>query len=113
MVRLTSRRLPNRNCSQALIVEEFVHTERIESDNYFFSDHNGGSGIAAVSAHHFEHGRLVMAHVAFFVDDTSRREVGLNKLARWSTGLGEEENARHQDCWLSVSDCRALSTLKQ
>jgi hypothetical protein len=54
-----------------------------------------------------------MAHVAFFVDDTSRREVGLNKLARWSTGLGEEENARHQDCWLSVSDCRALSTLKQ
>ena len=96
-----------------VIVQEFVHTERIESDNYFFSDDNGGSGIAAVSTHHFEYGRLVMAHVAFFVDDASRREVGLNELARRSTGLGEEENAWHQGCWLTVSDCRPVSALKQ
>ena len=73
-----------------MFIEQFVQTGGVETDYDFFSDDHGGSDATLVGADEFEDGGLAAAYVAFFVDDASRREVGLNELARGSTGLREK-----------------------
>jgi hypothetical protein len=58
--------------------KNFVEAGGVETYQDFFTDDQGWSRTAAVGAHEFEYRGLVAAYVALFVDDASRREVGLN-----------------------------------
>lgn len=76
-----------------MLIEQLVKPFGVETDHNFFPNDYRGSGTAAIGANKFEHGGLITADVAFFVEDASRREVGLYKLAGRSTGLREEQDA--------------------
>ena len=78
-----------------VFVQQLVHAGGIEADDHFFVDNNGGRGVAAVGAHQFEDRFCIPTDVALLVYDASRREVGLNKLAGGSTGLGKKQDAGH------------------
>ena len=69
-----------------------VETLGVESHHHLVSDHDGWGGTAAIFINQFLHRGLITADIAVFVRDSSLREVGLYCLARWSAGLGEDDD---------------------
>jgi hypothetical protein len=64
----------------------------IEADNHFLIHHDGGSHLAAVGAHQLKHRLLIGSYVSLLKRDSSLREVGLGRRARWSAGLSKEND---------------------
>ena len=62
---------------------------RVETDHNGVTDNNGRCGAAVVLADQLKNRLLVHADVFYFEMNSSRREEGLGRIARWSTGLAE------------------------
>ena len=60
----------------------------VKADDDLVADHDGGRGAAVVFSHQLLHVLWVAADVAVLVLDSSLREVGLQRPARRSAGLG-------------------------
>ena len=61
-----------------MFIEKFVQTSGVEADYDFFSDNDRGCDATFIGTYEFKDRGLAAAYVALFVDDASRREVGLN-----------------------------------
>lgn len=69
-------------------LEELVKTFAIEADDHRFADDDGRRAAAVVRAHQLAHRFRVAADVTVAVLNASLREVGLQRVARRSAGLG-------------------------
>ena len=69
-----------------------VKPVRVESDYDLFANHQSRSRAAAIFINQILDGGRVGVDVAFLESNSSSREVGRGGAARWSTGLGEDDD---------------------
>ncbi len=79
-----------------LLCHQLVQPFRIETDHHFLADDQRRRRAALAFVNQIVHCLRIHGNVAVYEIDTSRREVGLGRAARRSTGLGEDDDSfRH------------------
>ena len=74
--------------------KELVDALWAEPNDNLVADHQGWSCVTPIFINQIVDRLGVRSHIALLEFDTSTREVGLNRVARWSAGLRENDDQR-------------------